>query len=166
MITEVGGPLQIGVYKMSGEEETLQEERNKYKLGKKLPVLKFYKNGLLGSDKMKKAYQILSTYYDSFLEELHEGMDHNIKEVNERILSNMAISGAQEGKFVVIYYYEDEFTSLDYKAISSLRIFRDDFVFLSFSNPSEELVGQLGLKGLPGISGILPAEDDNDDQLK
>ena len=63
--------------------------------------------------------------YEDLLQELHDGMESNIKEVNENILNTMAIAGAQEGKYAIIYYYDDEQTNLDYKTISTMSIFSD-----------------------------------------
>lgn len=51
----------------------------------------------------------------------------------------MAVSSAQDRKWVIIYYYNDDRISLDFKAISALDIFKDDFVFMAFYNPSQEV---------------------------
>jgi hypothetical protein len=118
-------------------ETEFQVQKQKYKLTHKLPLIKFYRNGQTGEDKLTKGYEIMNAKYKDMVEELHEGISHNVKEVTEQILSNIAVSAAQEGKYVLIYYYNDEAVSLHFKAISGLKIFSDDFVFLAYSNPPQ-----------------------------
>ena len=73
------------------------------------------------------------------MEEIHEGIDHEIKEVSEKIFSNLAISHAVEDKKnVIVYFYNDEKISLHFKALSAIKFLKDDFVFMSVYDPSEE----------------------------
>ena len=72
---------------------------------------------------------------------MHDGLENNVKEVNDKILNNLAISGAKdERKFVVVYYYNDDYISIHYKAISGLSIFKDSFMFLAYHNPPQEML--------------------------
>ncbi len=77
----------------------------------------------------------MAAKYDTIIDEIHDGLEHNVREVSESIVQNMAVSSAQDKKFVIIYYYNDDRISFHFKAISALNIFRDDFVFMAFYNP-------------------------------
>jgi hypothetical protein len=48
----------------------------------KLPILKLYKNGIVGDDKLKTSYEIVSKEYDMIMDELFDGLVDNVKEVN------------------------------------------------------------------------------------
>jgi hypothetical protein len=129
--------------------------------------LKFYRNGVVGDDKLAKGYEVTGKTLDSVVEEIHEGVINNIKEVNDKILSNLAIAGAQEEKkYVVIYYYDDEIISLHFKAISAMSILKDKFIFLALFEPSSDLLEQLTIKTLPAIGGVLPGETEDAKDLK
>jgi hypothetical protein len=88
---------------------------------------------------LAKSHEIfLKSDFGSIVEEIHESFEHNVKEISEKILSNMAISHATEDKKnVVVYYYNNDKVSIHFKALSSLRILQEDFVFLALFNPSE-----------------------------
>lgn len=58
------------------------------------------------------------------MEEIYDGIEDSVKEVNDKILSNLAITAAkEEKKFVVIYYYNEDKVSLDFKAIAGIKLF-------------------------------------------
>jgi hypothetical protein len=72
------------------------------------------------------------------MEEIHEGIEHDIKEVSEKIFNNLAVSSAvEEKKNVIVYFYNDERVSLHYKALSAVKFLKDDFVFMSVFDPSD-----------------------------
>ena len=75
------------------------------------------------------------------MEEIHEGLEHDIKEVSEKIFNNLAISAAvEEKKNVIVYMYNDERISLHFKALSAVKYLKDDFVFMSVFDPSETYI--------------------------
>ena len=118
------------------------EFKKKYKLGNKFPQLRFYKNNIFGEEKNQKSFEIyLKKKVDDILDEIHESLDTDIKEVNEKILNNLAINYAsEEKKNVLIYYYNSGPVSIHFKALSGLAILKDSFRFLSVPDPSETLL--------------------------
>jgi hypothetical protein len=75
------------------------------------------------------------------MDEIHDGIDHDIRETSEKILLNVAQSYAlEEGKNVVFYFYQEGRVSLHVKALSTLPIIKDSYVFMSLSSPSETLI--------------------------
>jgi aromatic ring-cleaving dioxygenase len=83
----------------------------------------------------------LTKKFNDLVEEVHDGLDSNVKEISEKILSNMAINYAvEERKNVLIYYYNDERVSIHVKAVSAMSILQDKFAFLAVSAPSEQLL--------------------------
>lgn len=101
------GPLQVGVFYVNESIPEFSDFKKKYKLHNKFPQMRFYKNNLLGEDKNVKSFEIfLKNKFDSIMDEIHESLDHDIKEVNEKILNNLAINHAvEEKKNVLIYFY-------------------------------------------------------------
>jgi hypothetical protein len=72
------------------------------------------------------------------MDEVHEGIEHEVRETSEKILMNVATSHAlEEKKNVVFYFYEEGRVSIHIKALSALPILKDDFVFMSLTNPSQ-----------------------------
>jgi hypothetical protein len=66
----------------------------------------------------------------------------------------------EEKKTVVFYFYDEGQVSLHFKALSGLSILKDDFVFMSCSNPSQQLMESLQIRSLPGVAGLIePLED-------
>ena len=93
------------------------------------------------------------------MEEIHNGMDPQIKDVNDKILGNMAINYAvEEKKNVLIYFYTDGLVSLHFKALSTFSILQDNFAFLSISDPSQQVLDSFQVKSVPGIAGVLAAK--------
>jgi hypothetical protein len=53
--------------------------------------LRFYKNNVFGEDKNAKSFEIyINEKLDSIMEEIHEGMDHEVKETSEKIMMSVA----------------------------------------------------------------------------
>lgn len=130
---------------MNESSSDFVEQKKKYKLGSKLPQLRFYKNNIFGEEKNQKSFEIyLTNTYDTILEEIDEGFDSEVRETSEKILMNVAQSYAlEEKKTVVFYFYETGRVSLHIKALSALPILKDVFVFMSCTNPSDALREQL-----------------------
>lgn len=79
----------------------------------------------------------------------------------------MAINYAtEEKKNVLIYYYNDERVSIHYKAISTMKILKDKFAFLSISAPSEELLKGHNFQTLPALGGVLATTGDDTSDVK
>jgi len=96
------------------------------------------------------------------MEEIHEGLEHDIKEVSEKIFNNLAVSAAvEEKKNVIVYLYNDERISLHFKALSAVKYLKDDFVFMSVFDPSETYIQTFQLQRLPAVAGILKATGDD-----
>lgn len=72
--------------------------------------MRFFKNNLFGDDKLNKSFEIyMNKDYNTILEEVHEGILNNVKEINEKILQSISISTAvEEKKTVVIYFYDTD----------------------------------------------------------
>jgi len=115
------GPLQIGIYYLNESAEDFPETRKRMKLGAKFPQLRFYKNNVVGEEKNTKSFEIyLSNKVEAIMEEIHEGIDHDVRETSEKILMNVAQSHAlEEGKNVVFYFYDEGRVSLHLKALST-----------------------------------------------
>jgi translation elongation factor EF-Tu-like GTPase len=118
--------------------------KKKYKLGNKFPHLRFYSNNQFGEEKNQKSFEIyINNKIESILDEIHEGIDHDVRETSEKIAMNVASSYAlEEKKTVVFYFYETGRVSLHIKALSALSILKDDFVFMSVTGPSEDMMKQ------------------------
>ena len=104
--------------------------------------MRFYRNNMFGEEKNAKSFEIyINEKLESIMEEIHEGMDHDVKETSEKIMMSVAQSHAlEEKKHVVFYFYKTGRVSLHIKALSSLAILRDDFVFMSVTEPSQTLI--------------------------
>ena len=101
------------------------------------------------------------------MEEIHESFDHDVKETSEKILMSVASSHALEDKKTVVFYlYEEGRVSLHVKALSVLPILKDDFVFMSVTGPSEDLMKSLQITKMPTLAGILPPPLDQPDQIR
>lgn len=82
---------------MNTSSDEFPELKKKYKLGNKFPQLRFYKNNIFGDEKNQKSFEIyLTTKIEPILDEIFDGMDSDVKEVSEKILSNMAVNYAVE----------------------------------------------------------------------
>jgi hypothetical protein len=76
--------------------------------------------------------------YNTLIEELHDGMESNVKEINEKILSSISVNYAvEQKKNVLIYFYKSDQVSIHFKALSTFSALQDYFVFVSLSDPSE-----------------------------
>ena len=64
-----------------------------------------------------------------------------MRETSEKIMMNVAQSYALESKKnVVFYFYQTGRVSIHIKALSALQILKDDFVFISVTEPSQDLM--------------------------
>lgn len=78
---------------------------------------------------------------DVILDEIHDGIDSDVRETSEKILLNVAQSHAlEEKKTVVFYFYNEGRVSLHIKALSVLPILKKDFVFMSLTQPSQTMI--------------------------
>jgi hypothetical protein len=111
-------------------------------LGNKFPQLRFYKNNLFGEEKNSKSFEIyINNKIDAIIDEIHEGIDHEVRETSEKILISVAQSYAlEEKKNVVFYFYKEGRVSINIKALSALPILKDDFVFMSVTEPSQTII--------------------------
>lgn len=101
------------------------------------------------------------------MDEIHDGIDHEVKETSEKIMMNVAQSHAlEEKKHVVFYFYKTGRVSLHIKALSSLAILRDDFVFMSVTEPSQTLIDSFQIQKMPSIAGILPPTPEQPDSIR
>jgi len=135
------GPLQIGVFYVNETAEGVKDIKKKYKLSSKLPQLRFYKNNLFGEEKISNSFEITnSKKVENVLDEIHEYIENDVRETSEKILMNVASSAAlEEKKNVVFYFYEEGRVSLHIKALSTLPILKESFVFMSLTNPSQQM---------------------------
>ena len=92
----------------------------------------------MGEEKNQKSFEINhKSKLDVIMDEIHESLENEIKEVNEKILNTIAINHAtEEKKNVLIYFYQSGPISLHFKAISGMAILKDSFAFLSVPDPS------------------------------
>jgi hypothetical protein len=66
-----------------------------------------------------------------------------VRETSEKIMMNVASSYAlEEKKTVVFYLYETGRVSIHIKALSAVPILKDEFVFMSVTSPSEDMMKQ------------------------
>ena len=136
------GPLQIGVFYLNESAGDYNDIKRKYKLSSKMPQLRFYKNNLFGEEKSQKSFEIyINNKLESIMDEIHEGIEFDVRETSEKILMNVAQSHALEDhKNVIFYFYEEGRVSLHIKALSVLPILKDSYVFMSLTNPSETIL--------------------------
>jgi hypothetical protein len=162
----INGPLKVAIFKVEDKAQVKQD----YQVNK-LPQLRFYPNGELGSKKQKKSFEILitpsETSLNDILEQLDDAMVSEVKEVTEQIMNNIAIQVAvEEKKYAIFYLYKKGKVNIDYKAISTLPIFKDHISFHSIFQPSENIVMAMQIQKLPALMGVIPPEDDNAEQLQ
>jgi hypothetical protein len=67
---------------------------------------------------------------------------------------------------VVFYFYSEGRVSLHIKALSALPILKDDFVFMSISGPSQNIIDSFQLKKLPTIAGLLRPSPESPDNIR
>ena len=162
ILNHVKGPLNVGVYYLNSSAPDFDELKQKYKIGKKLPQMRFFKNNIYGDEKIKQSFEIYTKKLDEVIEEIHEGIDHEVKEVTEKILNNIVIGHAVEDKKnVIIYFYNDERISLHIKALSAMPILKEDFVFVAVYGPEAETLKGFNINQLPGVAGVIKAEGDD-----
>ncbi len=89
---------------------------------------------------------------------------HEVREVNERYVSNQAVNNAVElRKHTLILFFDEPHISLQFKAVSALEWLQDDFVFASVRNPSENLKKDYFITRMPAIRGALaPLKEDEE----
>ena len=139
ILKEVKGSLNVGVYYINSSSPDYEEQNKKYKLGKKFPQLRFYKNNILGEDKNKHSFEIYLKKFAEVMDEIHDGVESEVKEVTEKILNSIIIGHAVEDKKnCIIYFYNDDRISLHIKALSSLPIMKEYFVFIAVFGPAED----------------------------
>lgn len=157
----------MGVFYLNESAPEFQDQKKKYKLGSRLPHLRFYKNNLFGEEKNEKSFEIfINEKLDAIIDEVHEGIDHDVRETSEKIMMNVASSYAlEEKKTVVFYIYESGRVSIHLKALSGLSILKDDFVFISVTSPSDDMMKQFQIQKIPTIVGILPPTPDAPDSI-
>ena len=162
------GPLQVGVFYLNDSSPDFADQKKKFKLGSKFPQLRFYKNNLFGEDKNAKSFEIfLGTKVEPIMDEIHEGIDSDVRETSEKIFLNVAQSHALEDKKnVVFYFYSEGRVSLHIKALSALPILKNNFVFMSISGPSQNIIDIYQLKKLPTIAGLLPPSPESPDNIR
>lgn len=64
---------------------------------------------------------------------------------------------------MVVYYYNEDRISLDFKAVAGITLFKDRILFLAYHNPSEELMENAKMTKLPAVGGLLPVENEHDE---
>ena len=123
---------------------------------------------MFGEEKNEKSFEIfINEKLDAIIDEVHEGIDHDVRETSEKIMMNVASSYAlEEKKTVVFYIYESGRVSIHLKALSGLSILKDDFVFMSVTSPSEDMMKQFQIQKIPTIVGILPPTPDAPDSIR
>ena len=103
----------------------------------------------LGADQQEQSYRYL-------IDEIKTNFDSDVKQVTEQVY--LKLSGAYtrdetNPKFVVAYLYDDDLgASFDFRALSTDRWLKDDFVFFAIDSPSN-LMAHTNEK-LPLITGI------------
>jgi hypothetical protein len=79
----INGPIQVFVFHLNDTETSIADLKIKYKIGKKVPSLRFYKNILTGNEKAEASYEIfMSKSLDTIMDEIDSGLTHSVKEVN------------------------------------------------------------------------------------
>ena len=108
IMREANGPLQIAVFYVNETAEDFAEFKKKYRLGKQFPQMRFYKDTLVGETKNEKSFEIyIKSKFSVVMEELHNSLEADIKEVSAAIVKNVAINFAlEEKKNVLIYFYK------------------------------------------------------------
>ena len=168
IIKQTLGPLQIGVFYLNESAPEFGDQKKKYKLSSKFPQLRFYKNNLFGEEKNAKSFEIyINKKLDAIVDEIHEGIDHDVRETSEKIMMNVAQSYALESKKnVVFYFYQTGRVSIHIKALSAMQILKDDFVFISVTEPSQDLLDSFQIQKMPAIAGILPPAPEQPDSIR
>jgi len=157
---ELKGAVNLALFKLP--EDELSELKQNYKLPNKFPSLRFYKNAMTGDEKKDKSFEIYikGKKYDDIMEEIDEGLVNEVREISEAILSNMAQTYAvDEQKHILLYFYKEGRISPHIKALSTHPFLKEEVVFFSIFEPSQNLVEGLQLRQLPALGGVLKAEN-------
>jgi hypothetical protein len=163
------GPLKVGVFYVNESSPEYSDLKKKFKIGSKLPQLRFYPNNQFGEDKNQKSFEIYlkDSKFEAILDEIHEGVEHDVRETSEKILLNVAQSYAvEEKKNVVFYFYQEGRVPLHLKALSAMQILKDDFVFMSVTGPSQDLMDTFQLQKLPALAGLLPPAPEQPEAIR
>jgi hypothetical protein len=88
---ELKGAISFVAYHLDPKKgaDYMSQMRMKYKLGKKMPTLKYYPNRKVNNDKMVKSFEIYiknSSTPDDLMEEIVEAYDHDVKEISDKLL--------------------------------------------------------------------------------
>jgi hypothetical protein len=72
----------------------------------------------------------------------------------------------EEKKNVVFYFYQEGRVPLHLKALSAMQILKDDFVFMSVTGPSQDLMDTFQLQKLPALAGLLPPAPEQPEAIR
>jgi hypothetical protein len=146
----------------------------------KLPVWKSYQNGVTGKSKSKNAHELV--WLESFeveekkdqmkvaralLDEINEGIDHDVTEVNSDMYFWSSVEAREEDKVFVSYLYNGKSKDIDmsFKVITKDPALADKFKFYAINDPAEHLTQTVGADELPVIQGsfLASAKQDPED---
>lgn len=128
---------------MDNKDETFLSIKLKLKLSNTFPQLRFYQNNVFDKEKIKRSFDILHLNdLNSIMEEVHSGMDYEIRQITEKLFNSVSMNYAiEEKKNALTYFYnEGDRVSIHFKAIAAQNFLKDDFVFLSVQSPSKNVL--------------------------
>lgn len=99
------------------------------------------------------------------LEEVNEGIEHDVIEVNSEMYFWSNAEAREEKKVFVSYLYSGESKDIDqsFLVISKDPLLQDKFKFYAINNPADHLMIQGGAEGLPYIQGSFLESAGKDD---
>ena len=154
-----------GTVQAGTTDEYIHAMKQRMRLTPRPLQARFYKNRVYGEQKSVQSVELdLGTFegieaeMSRIVEQMHENFVHEVREINERYVSNQAVNNAVElRKHTLILFFDEPHISLQYKAISALEWLQDDFVFVSVRNPSQTLQKDYFIKKMPAVRGALAA---------
>lgn len=97
--------------------------------------------------------------YDTLMQEIEDNFESDILQVASQAfgsVSNQYVKDETKPRYVIAYLFEDDHgPNLDFKALSVDNLLKDDFVFLSISDPIEQIRGEFATNKLPTINGVM-----------
>ena len=84
--------------------------------------------------------------FDTVMQEIEDNFESDILQIASQAfssVSNQYVSDVTNPRYVIAYLFDDDHgPNLDFKALSVDNLLKDDFVFLSISNPIEQIRGE------------------------
>jgi hypothetical protein len=96
---------------------------------------------------------------DDLLEYTSKGIGDNTTHVDKFTFSTVTQNTFRGGKGILVLFHNEETSSMSFRTLARNKSFTSDFNFVTFKNPDEEFLKQVGVVKIPSIVFIRPKMD-------